>query len=122
MRAHACRIGLGQLYAMAIHRRRGYARGHDAKDVPDFRSVFGTYIPDNGPSGKIDRTYAIEYDNVLVLALDTCVNAGRVNQAWVDAKLNANTLPHVFVFGHMPAFKAQEPGVPKYRTCASPKL
>ena len=79
---------------------------HDVNDMPDFIATFGADIPDNGPTGEIDRTYAIEHDNVLVLALDTYVNFGRVNQAWVDEKLNANTRPHVFAFGHMPAFKA----------------
>jgi len=81
---------------------------HDDNDVSGFIAAFGADIPDNGPAGEIDRTYAIEHDNVLVLALDTYVNVniGRVNQAWVDATLNANTRPHVFAFGHMPAFKA----------------
>lgn len=79
---------------------------HDDNDVSGFKSVFGVYIPDNGPLDEIDRTYAIEYDNVLVLALDTYVKPGYVNQAWVDANLSANTRPHVFAFGHMPAFKA----------------
>ena len=79
---------------------------HDANDVSGFISTFGTDIPDNGPTGEIDRTYAIEHDNVLVLALDNYRNLGRVNQAWVDETLNANTRPHVFAFGHMPAFKA----------------
>jgi fibronectin type 3 domain-containing protein len=79
---------------------------HDDNDVLGFISAFGADIPNNGPTGEIDRTYAIEYDNVLVLALDTYVNSGRVNQTWVNEKLIANTRPHVFAFGHMPAFKA----------------
>lgn len=79
---------------------------HDANDVPDFISTFGGDIPDNGPPGEVDRTYAIQYDNVLVLALDTYAHVGRVNQSWIDDVLSTNTSPHVFAFGHMPAFKA----------------
>lgn len=35
------------------------------------------------------------------------MSSHRVNQAWVDTQLAANTNPHIFVFGHEPAFKAQ---------------
>ena len=79
---------------------------HDATDVNAFIQTFGPDLPDNGPAGEVNRTYAFAYDNVLVLGLDTYVNVGRVNQPWVDAILANNTLPHVFAFGHMPAFKA----------------
>jgi len=79
---------------------------HDAADVAAWKQVFGPDILDNGPAGEIDRTYSYTYDNVLVLALDNYVTTGRVNQAWVDSTLAANSLPHVFAFGHLPAFKA----------------
>ena len=79
---------------------------HDASDVGSFIAAFGADIPDNGPAGEIDRTYAVSLDNVLILALDTYVNTGQVNQGWIDSVLATNTLPHVFVMGHMPAFKA----------------
>lgn len=79
---------------------------HDANAISSWIQVFGPDIPDDGPSGELDRTYSYTYDNVLVLGLDNYVNAGRVNQAWVDSVLAANTRPHVFAFGHMPAFKA----------------
>ncbi len=79
---------------------------HDATDATSFRQVIGQHLPDNGPAGEVNRTYAFSCANVLVLALDTYVNPGRVNQSWVDSVLAANTFPHVFAFGHMPAFKA----------------
>ncbi len=78
---------------------------HDANDVNSFVQVFN-YLPANGPAGEVNRTYGFTCGNALILGLDTYVNPGRVNQAWLDAVLGANTLPHVFVFGHMPAFKA----------------
>ncbi len=79
---------------------------HDANAASSFVEVFGQYLPDNGPAGEVNRTYAFSCGNVLILALDTYVNPGRVNQPWVNGVLAANTFPHVFAFGHMPAFKA----------------
>jgi 3',5'-cyclic AMP phosphodiesterase CpdA len=78
---------------------------HDVADVAGYLSVFGPTIPDNGPTNEIDRTYFITYSNVLVLALDHYVQTRRVNQSWIDSILASNYLPHVFVFGHLPAFK-----------------
>ncbi len=78
---------------------------HDANAVASFIEVFGPDLPDNGPAGELDRTYAFSYNNVLIMGLDNYVNLGRVNQPWVDGILAQNTLPHIFVFGHMPAFK-----------------
>ncbi len=79
---------------------------HDLSDVPSFIQVFGPDLPDNGPVGEVNRTYGFALDNVLILALDNYVTDGRVNQAWVDSVLATNTRPHVFTFGHEPAFKA----------------
>ena len=79
---------------------------HDVADVAAWKQVFGPDIPDNGPAGEIDRTYSYAHENVLVLALDNYVTSGRVNQGWVNSVLAANTRPHVFAFGHLPAFKA----------------
>lgn len=79
---------------------------HDANAVAAWTQAFGADIPDNGPAGELDRTYYFTHEGVLVLALDQYVTTGKVNQAWVDGVLAANTLPHVFAFGHLPAFKA----------------
>lgn len=79
---------------------------HDINAVAPWQQIFGPDIPDNGPAGEKGRTYYYSRDNVLVLGLDTYINTGRINQTWVDNVLATNTLPHVFAFGHMPAFKA----------------
>ena len=79
---------------------------HDDDSDPNaFKNFFGPMLPTNGPPGEIGRTYAITRSNVLVLALDTYVNPGRVNTNWVASVLATNTRPHVFAMGHQPAFK-----------------
>jgi fibronectin type 3 domain-containing protein len=79
---------------------------HDTSDVAAYLQVFGADLPDNGPAGEVKRTYAFGCDNALIVGLDNYVNLGRVNQTWLDDLLGANTMLHVFAFGHMPAFKA----------------
>ncbi len=71
-------------------------------------------LPDNGPAGEKYMSYAVAHKNVLVLALDEYAGMGHhavhsVNQPWVDAQLRANTKPHVFAFGHEPAFRTFHP-------------
>jgi hypothetical protein len=39
------------------------------------------------------------------VGLDQYVVRSRVNQPWLDTRLQANELPHVFVYGHEPAFQ-----------------
>ena len=82
---------------------------HDNADPDAFVQVFGETIPDNGPAGELNRTYSIVHSNALILALDTLVNSGRIHQAWVESTLATNTRPHVFAFGHLPAFKVNHP-------------
>jgi hypothetical protein len=50
-------------------------------------------------------TYSFTEENVFVAVLDQYADPQRVNQAWLDAQLAANTQPHVFFLGHEPAFK-----------------
>ena len=78
---------------------------HDANDVASYISVFGSDIPDNGPTGEINRTFFAQYNNTLVVGLDQYVTSQRVNQTWLNSVLNSNKLTHVFTFGHNPAFK-----------------
>ncbi|MDF7825431.1 metallophosphoesterase [Pontiellaceae bacterium B12227] len=80
---------------------------HDAFSPTSYKAVFEKSIPDNGPDGEIDLTYAIAHSNALILALDAHAQNHRVNQAWVEEQLDSNILPHVFAFSHEPAFKAQ---------------
>jgi hypothetical protein len=63
-------------------------------------------LPDNGPSGELNLTYSVIHKNALIIALDQYVASHRVNQVWLDTQLSENTCPHIFVFGHEPAFKA----------------
>lgn len=63
-------------------------------------------LPDNGPAGEKNLTYSVTHRNALIISLDQYIRLRRVNQAWLDSQLAANTRPHIFVFGHEPAFKA----------------
>jgi hypothetical protein len=67
-------------------------------------------LPDNGPTNEKYMTYAVAHKNALILALDEYAGLWHhavhsVSQPWVDSQLQANTKPHVFVFGHEPAFR-----------------
>jgi hypothetical protein len=67
----------------------------------------GAYaLPSNGPSGEENITFSFTQGNVFVVGLDQYgTHPQRVNQDWLDAQFASNTQPHVFVFGHEPAFK-----------------
>lgn len=68
----------------------------------------GAYeLPDNGPVTEKNLTYSFAHKNVLVIGMDQYIRLRQVNQAWLDSQLAANTQPHIFVFGHEPAFKTQ---------------
>jgi hypothetical protein len=88
-------------------------RGNHVAYHPDvdtvWREVFsGRYaLPDNGPPEEMGYTYSFRRNNALFIALDEHMTGHRhrLNEAWLDQTLADNTLPHVFVFGHEPAFK-----------------
>ncbi len=82
---------------------------HDADAVFEIQRLLGPGLPDNGPEGEIDQTYAVTYDNALVLVPNSFsyTNRLRVNQKWVDAVLATNIQPHVFAISHAPAFKVR---------------
>lgn len=81
---------------------------HENYGVTAWNNVFtGVYsLPDNGPAGEQNLTYSVTHKNSLIIGLDQYVNLHRVNQTWLDSQLSANTNPHIFAFGHEPAFKA----------------
>jgi autotransporter-associated beta strand protein len=62
-------------------------------------------IPQNGPSNEKCLTYSFAHKEAFFAAMDQFVpgNEFRVNQGWLDQKLAANILPHVFVYAHAPA-------------------
>ena len=80
---------------------------HDntAEGVLAFIERFGPALPDNGPIGEIDRTYAFTYSNALFVVFDNYVRPHRANIEWLNAVLATNRMPHVFTMGHEPAFK-----------------
>jgi hypothetical protein len=78
---------------------------HDVESHGYWISAFGADIPDNGPAGEVNYTYSFSYDNAFIVGVDEYVNAHRVNETWLSQQFAANTKPHVFVFGHEPAFK-----------------
>jgi len=82
----------------------GYPEGRTAWD-----NVFsGEYaLPSNGPTNETGLTYSVSRKDMLVLALDQYVDLHRVNQPWIDSQMAANTKSHIFVCGHVPAFKVQ---------------
>jgi len=82
---------------------------HDVGEPPGvaaWNNVLG-YLPDNGPAGEKNLTYSVTHKNALIISLDQYIKLRRMNQAWLEAQLAANTQPHIFIFGHEPAFKAR---------------
>lgn len=64
-------------------------------------------LPTNGPTGHDKVTYSAVHKNALFVSLDHYVNPHHVPQDWLDQQLAATEVPHLFVFGHEPAFKVQ---------------
>jgi len=60
-------------------------------------------LPANGP-GASEVTYSVAHKTALLVALDRLPTALAVNQGWLDTVFAANTLPHVFVMNHYPAY------------------
>jgi hypothetical protein len=63
-------------------------------------------LPQNGPENEKNLTYSVTHKNAMIIGLDNYVHSTKVNQSWLDVQLSANAKPHVFVFGHEPAFAA----------------
>jgi Icc protein len=73
-------------------------------DCPQYK------LPGNGPGGEKYMTYSVLHKNALILGLDQYGGmkyhlAHSINQDWLDEHLANNTQPHVFAFGHEPAFR-----------------
>lgn len=64
-----------------------------------------SWIPSNGPAGEERYTYSFVHKNAFFVGLDQFVTPFRVNQSWLDEQLKRNKEPHVFVYGHAPAFR-----------------
>ena len=80
----------------------------------DWTAHIGQYMPTNGPVGEAGMTYSLPVANALFVGLDTYGGTNDVeylhlvNQDWLDTQLAANTRPHLFVFGHEPAFQLND--------------
>ncbi len=98
------------LYAagIGVYPVRGNHEADVANGLDTWKSIFsGSYAPPaNGPAGEEGLTYSLVCNNARFIALDQYVAIHTVNQAWLDTQLAADPdHPHVFVFGHEPAFK-----------------
>ena len=68
-------------------------------------------LPDNGPATEKYMTYAVTHKNAFIVSLDQYAGINHdtvhmINQQWLDAQLAANTMPHIFITSHEPAFRA----------------
>lgn len=64
------------------------------------------YIPKNGPVDEEGLTYSFSHKNAFIVGLDQYTGGQhKINQDWLDRQLAGNSLPHVFVYGHEPAFE-----------------
>lgn len=74
-------------------------------------NAFAAALPNNGPHGEASMTYSFSFSNAFFVGLDQYHGAHddstyhALDQAWLNAQLASNTLPHVFAFGHEPAFR-----------------
>ncbi len=88
---------------IAVYPVRG---NHDDDNDLAWINKFGADIPDNGPSGAVNYTYYVEHNNALFIGFDHYIGSyGRIPDSWLTDLLDNNTRPHIFTFGHQPAFK-----------------
>jgi hypothetical protein len=92
---------------VGVYPVRGNHEDDAADDIAVWNEIFNgaKALPQNGPTGELNLTYSFQYKNALCIGLDDYVSIHHVNQSWLNQQLAANTLPHVFVFGHEAAFK-----------------
>ncbi len=90
---------------IGVYPIRGNHDVGEPEDVAAWNKFFG-YLPDNGPQGEKNLTYSFTHNNALMIGVDQYIKQSRVNQSWLDRQLAAKTKPHIFVFGHEPAFQA----------------
>jgi hypothetical protein len=64
-------------------------------------------LPDNGPDGEKNITFAATEENALILGVDEYgLHPHTVNLGWLHEQLAHNTRPLVFVLGHEMAFRS----------------
>ena len=69
-----------------------------------------TQIPQNGPAEEKGMTFSFTNQNAFFIGVDQFMPdyENRLDQNWLDQQLAANILPHVFVYGHLPAVAVTE--------------
>ena len=72
--------------------------------------VLSRQIPQNGPDEEKGMTFSFSNQNAFFIGVDEFMPdyEYRLNQNWLDQQLAANILPHVFVYGHLPAVAVTE--------------
>jgi len=69
-----------------------------------------SYIPQNGPVEEEGLSYNFTHKNAFIVGLDQFAGGQhKINQAWLDRTLSENRLPHIFIYGHEPAFETGHP-------------
>jgi len=78
-------------------------------------NYFG-YLPKNGVSNRVGRSYSFSFSNVFFMGLDQyevdddlsyLLNTNftyQIQNQWVSEQLASNSAKHIFVFAHFPAF------------------
>ena len=61
-------------------------------------------LPSNGPVNEKGLTYSFNHKNAFFVGLDTYVDPFKIDQSWFNAQLVSSSQPHIFVYGHAPAF------------------
>ncbi|HOO73317.1 MAG TPA: metallophosphoesterase [Spirochaetota bacterium] len=70
------------------------------------KALIKPYTPLNGPENEKGLTYTVVHKNACIIGLDQYSGGQhRVDQKWLDGELSRNRQPHLFLFGHEPAFE-----------------
>lgn len=105
------RLAMQPVYdaGIPVYPMRGNHETYGDPNGSQWQKAFGEYLPQNGPPGEVGMTYSFVYKNAFFACLDEFQgHLCKVNQTWLDSRLKENIKPHVFIFGHIPAFKIAE--------------
>lgn len=93
---------------IGVYPVRGNHEADVAGGTDTWKSAFSGSLapPSDGPSGEEGLTWSFTFQNARIIGLDEYVNLHHPNQFWLDTRLAHDpSHPHIFVFGHEPAFK-----------------
>lgn len=73
--------------------------------LPAYRAFFNDpTLTASGPANQKGLTYSFPHKNALFVGMDQIVDQFEGDQKWFEQVVASNKLPHLFVFGHYPAF------------------